>query len=164
MGELEGLIEDVLTASRLQSTSDVSHWALRQEPLSLQALVSVVHTRFVAHHPDRTLHVECPPSETTLVGDEILLRRAVSNLLENAHKYSPDRESAIWLRITLDHDHCTFEVKDQGMGITAADQEKVFSPFYRSEQSRSKTTGGVGLGLTFDEAYCRGARGPCGSR
>jgi two-component system, OmpR family, sensor kinase len=149
LGELEVLLEDVLTASRLQSSADAAQWVLRFEALPLHSVVATLQTRFHGHHPERTLHVEGPRSDATIVADEILLRRAVSNLLENAHKYTPDVNLPIDLRVVVQGEQCSFEVRDGGIGIAATDQEKVFVPFYRTEQSRSKSTGGVGLGLTL---------------
>lgn len=147
--ELEGLLEDVLTASRLQSGSDAGRWVFRPQPFPLDALVSSLQSRFTSHHPERSLHVTSPEADVTVFGDEVLLRRAVSNLLENAHKYSPDNQSAVWLRINVDRERYTFEVEDHGTGIAPGERAKVFLPFYRSEQSRSKSSGGVGLGLTL---------------
>jgi two-component system, OmpR family, sensor kinase len=149
LSELEVLLEDVLTASRLLSAADTAHWVLRPESLSIEAFVVALQLRFGNHHPQRTLHVEIPPGDSTMVADEILLKRAVFNLLENAHKYTSDGDLPIVLRVAVKEEHCLFEVADQGIGISAADHEKVLLPFYRTEQSRSKSTGGVGLGLTL---------------
>jgi signal transduction histidine kinase len=79
----------------------------------------------------------------------VLFRRVLDNLLENADKYSPDPANAIQLRISRAAERVTFEVADRGQGICAEDLPQVFTPFFRGEPSRSRDTGGVGLGLTL---------------
>jgi two-component system OmpR family sensor kinase len=81
--------------------------------------------------------------------DPMLLRRVLDNLLENAHKYTPDPEAAIELVATRDGDSVVYEVRDKGVGISAEDLPRVFTAFFRGERSRSRETGGVGLGLTL---------------
>jgi len=84
--------------------------------------------------------------------DPVLFRRVIDNLLENAHKYTPDGDAAIELRVTRDAsdgDDVVFEVCDRGIGIPADDLPRIFTAFFRGERSRSRETGGVGLGLTL---------------
>ncbi|HYP89697.1 MAG TPA: HAMP domain-containing sensor histidine kinase [Polyangiaceae bacterium] len=85
----------------------------------------------------------------SLNADAVLLRRALDNLLENADKYSPDPDSPIALSLSKRGQHARFAVEDRGIGIAAADLERVFSPFFRAERSRSRNADGVGLGLTL---------------
>jgi signal transduction histidine kinase len=80
--------------------------------------------------------------------DATLFRRVIDNLLDNAHKYSPDG-GAITLELRADAGQVVFEVIDEGMGIADKDLPRVFEPFFRAERSRSRGTGGVGLGLTL---------------
>jgi len=81
--------------------------------------------------------------------DPVLFRRVVDNLLENAHKYTPDPAVPIVLRVSRAGDDVVFEVVDRGVGIAAEDLPRVFTAFFRGEKSRSRETGGVGLGLTL---------------
>lgn len=149
LSELETLIDDVLTASRLEATVDGADLVLRNQPLTVAELVSSVHARFSAHHPERPVVVEDAASGATLDGDPVLLRRALANLFENAHKYTPDGGLPISVRVTRSDGTCLIAVSDRGIGMNEADQAKVFLPFYRTEHSRSRATGGVGLGLTL---------------
>jgi signal transduction histidine kinase len=73
----------------------------------------------------------------------------LDNLLENAHKYSPDPDSEVALSVSERAGQACFEVRDQGMGISDEDLPRIFSAFFRGERSRSRGTGGVGLGLTL---------------
>jgi signal transduction histidine kinase len=73
----------------------------------------------------------------------------IDNLLENAHKYTPDTGAPIVLAVRRDGGEVVFEVRDRGMGIPADDLPRIFTAFFRGERSRSRETGGVGLGLTL---------------
>lgn len=79
------------------------------------------------------------------------MRRALSNVMENAVKYG-DR---VRVAIAETASQITIQVEDDGPGIAPDEQEKVFAPFYRIEKSRSRETGGVGLGLTVARTIVR---------
>ena len=83
----------------------------------------------------------------TLIADQRLLSRALSNLLFNAIKYGNKR---IMLSVNnLPNGDLEFAVEDDGPGIPAAERARVFEPFYRLDQSRDRNTGGFGLGLAI---------------
>lgn len=77
-------------------------------------------------------------------GKSLALKRAFTNLIDNACKYGGEAEVRL---TTLDH-QIRVAIDDRGPGIPEGEREKVFAPFYRIESSRSRTTGGTGLGLT----------------
>ena len=79
----------------------------------------------------------------------MLFRRVIDNLVENAHKYTPDGAAPIELDVSRAGDAVTFVVRDRGIGITAEDLPRVFTAFFRGDRSRSRESGGVGLGLTL---------------
>ena len=89
----------------------------------------------------------------------MLLRRVLDNLLENADKYSPDPSSQVTLSVFAQGDRACFSVGDHGMGIPPEDLPRVFTAFFRSERSRSRGTGGVGLGLTLAQRIVEAHRG-----
>jgi len=88
-------------------------------------------------------------------GRAIAIKRAVTNLLENAAKYGV----APQMTLTGSKTEIIITVRDQGPGIPVEALEKVFEPFYRLDKSRHKATGGVGLGLTAARAVIRGHGG-----
>jgi two-component system OmpR family sensor kinase len=102
-----------------------------------------------ARHSQRPLEVTTGDDLPMLHVDPVLLRRVLDNLLENAHKYTPDMTSPIELSVRGDGERAVFEVRDRGVGISAEDLPRIFTAFFRSERSRSRETGGVGLGLTL---------------
>ncbi len=152
LAELEALIDDVMTAARLELEADRAQTAgfeLHKEPMSPSLLCERAVERFRARHPGRRLDVALASDLPPIDADPVLLRRVIDNLLENAHKYSPQLERAIALRASGEGAGVAIEVVDQGMGIRAEDLPHVFAPFFRAERSRSRGTGGVGLGLTL---------------
>ncbi len=84
-------------------------------------------------------------SRAQVMARPIALRRAISNLIDNAVKYGSSAE----ISIERDGSGCHIRIADHGPGIPAESLEAVFTPFYRLEASRSRTTGGTGLGLTI---------------
>ncbi|MGC1817470.1 MAG: ATP-binding protein [Casimicrobiaceae bacterium] len=90
-----------------------------------------------------------------LLGEPQLLRRCVSNLVDNAVNYGGGAE----IHVDDDSSGLTFRVRDHGPGIPDSETEKVFEPFYRLEGSRSRETGGTGLGLSIARSIARGHGG-----
>src|SRR4029077_17429275 len=80
--------------------------------------------------------------------DAILVRRALENVLENAHKYSPPN-APVRTAVLRIPDAYVIQVADRGFGIAPDDLPRVFSPFFRADRSRARSTGGVGLGLAL---------------
>ena len=84
-------------------------------------------------------------------GRPLALKRALRNLVENAVNYGGHAD----LCVTASARNITVTIDDDGPGIPATELEKVFTPFYRLERSRSRDTGGVGLGLAVARAVIR---------
>lgn len=85
----------------------------------------------------------------------VTLRRAFRNLIENAMRYGAAQE----IETRRDADRIVVEIKDRGPGMSAADLERVFDPYVRLEDSRSRDTGGIGLGLSIARAIIRAHSG-----
>jgi len=81
-------------------------------------------------------------------GDHNLLVTAVRNLVDNAVAYSPDR-TRIGVGVRRAAGLVEIAVSDQGIGIPASEQQRIFERFYRVDQARSRATGGTGLGLSI---------------
>ena len=93
--------------------------------------------------------------KVVLTGDPMALRRLFANLLENAVKFGGRARARVY---TADG-HAVVEIEDDGPGIPETDAERVFEPFYRREPSRSRQTGGIGLGLAVVRTIARGHGG-----
>jgi signal transduction histidine kinase len=83
------------------------------------------------------------PARLVYIGRPIGLKRALTNLVDNAIKYGDQAG----IRLKVERDRVRIEVVDRGPGIASEYHEQVFAPFFRIEGSRNKNTGGVGLGL-----------------
>ncbi|HTQ05472.1 MAG TPA: HAMP domain-containing sensor histidine kinase [Polyangiaceae bacterium] len=149
LAELEVLIDDVLTAARLELAGAAPARSLNLQRVASATLVDESVARFRIRHPEHRLDVTRDDVLPSLDADPVLLRRALDNLLENAAKYSPDTTEPIVLAVERRDGRVRFEVRDRGIGIAQRDLERVFSPFFRAERSRARSAGGVGLGLTL---------------
>ena len=91
--------------------------------------------------------------EVILTGDKVRLQQLFTNLIDNAVKYTP--RGSVRLTLKKGGDTALVKVQDTGIGISKDEQEKIFRRFYRVDKSRSKETGGVGLGLSIAEWIVR---------
>lgn len=101
----------------------------------------------VAERRGITLHLVGGTREAIVLADPREIASAVTNLVDNAVKYS-DQDDEIWLGIERRHDGgLTFACKDEGIGISEDDQEKLFTPLFRSTNEEALLRPGTGLGL-----------------
>ncbi len=151
LAELDGLVEDVLTAARLDLAAGRDSGAalpLRCERFDAGARVARAAERFRTARPGRALEVKGDGPLPELFGDPARLRRALENLLDNAAKYSDDG-STIELLAREEAGAVKVEVRDRGIGVPPEDMGQLFTPFFRTDRSRARGTGGVGLGLAL---------------
>lgn len=152
LGELESLLDDVMTAARLEIARGTANDALpplRRKLVSAEELVEASRARFEKRVPGRRLEHRVAADAPNVEADPSLLRRVVDNLLDNAAKFS-ETSTPIELEATRSPDGALqLEVRDHGIGIDPAELERIFEPFYRTDRSRARATGGVGLGLAL---------------
>lgn len=144
--ELERLIDDVLTTARLDHQNPSSLPPLRLENTTSQRIANDVVERFERAHPQRSLELNVGSQGLELLADRVLVRRALDNLLDNAVKYS---DGAVTFAVSTNADTARFEIRDRGHGIPPEDLARLFTPFFRADSSRSRDTGGFGLGLAL---------------
>lgn len=94
------------------------------------------------------LQVDSPAEEIFVRADEEGVRTILSNLVDNALKYTPEG-GRVTVRAAPNHRFVALEVQDTGIGIAEKDQARVFERFYRADKARSRELGGTGLGLSI---------------
>ncbi len=144
---MERLVEDLLLLARLDRGM-----TFERRPVNLAAVVGDAVTDSRAIDPDRPITIEGPKT-ITVVGDEQRLVQVVANLLANARTHTPPG-TPVSVTLEAGADAAIVEVADQGPGL-AGDAEKVFDRFYRSDESRARSSGGTGLGLAIVAAIVR---------
>jgi len=142
IGQLESLIEELLTYARL----DRPKVDLHLQSLDLAAWLSERLDDIRMVHPEFTLELDTPQRQNLGVADTRLMERVLDNLVNNALRYARQR-----LRVGLwfDGNTACLQVEDDGPGIPLAERERVFEPFVRLDPSRDRATGGCGLGLAI---------------
>jgi two-component system phosphate regulon sensor histidine kinase PhoR len=143
---LKRLISELLVLSRIEGEMDGAD----RIPFDLSPIVndSILLIKPMAEEKQISIEtrIEITPP---LVGRELWFKQIVTNLLENAVKYSPDKTKVSLSVYAGEQDSVVLSVKDQGMGIAVEDQEKIFDRFYRVEKSRNSAIAGSGLGLAI---------------
>ncbi len=140
--DLDEIIDNVLTAGRLEAGG------LKRQSFSMTALLEQSIYRFRQAHPNRPLHAELPDEGPFVSFDSAMLRRAIDNVLSNADQYS-EAQHPIVVRASEAEQRFVITIVDSGVGIAAEDVGRLFTPFFRADSSRARSTGGVGLGLAL---------------
>ncbi|HEX2605897.1 MAG TPA: ATP-binding protein [Flavisolibacter sp.] len=138
---LDRLINNILISSQLEGHS----YNLNREELCLSDLARDLLHQFQIRYPDRKLVSEIE-DDLEIKGDALLLKLLLSNLMENANKYSP-KEFPIRFSLTRFSQGIRMEVKDEGTGIPEAERKNIFQKFYRIGNEHTRRTQGTGLGL-----------------
>jgi heavy metal sensor kinase len=139
------LVDRLLTLSR----ADAGRSKLSRDVVDLPMLASEVVEQLDVladeKHQSLSLDLKARPN---WMGDRMVLRQALLNLVDNAIKYSPER-AQITVRVDQHSDDAILEVSDTGPGIPEELQPRIFDRFYRVDESRSRNNGGTGLGLSI---------------
>ena len=148
---LSRLTADLLTLSRLELKTQEFRWASFRANELLGDVVDTV--RPIAQKKSIVMKQELAPSDCEIFCDSEAFYQIVSNLLDNAVKYTPEHGmitvGANPVRRADGSEWVEFMVRDTGMGIPAQEQTRLFERFYRVDKARSRDLGGTGLGLAI---------------
>jgi len=152
---LSNLVTEIIQLSRVESVDILA----TATPVNIGAVVreALERTVVIAEAKGITINAKYP-DDIFVMGDGELLTVAVKNLLENAIQYS-DPQQQIGIGVMARNGHVDIIVTDQGVGIPADEQARVFERFYRVDESRDRTTGGTGLGLSLVKHISMSHRG-----
>ena len=144
--QMRVLVKDLLDLSRLEA----NEFELELELVDVGKITSAVVEMMtpVIHGKFQTVEYDGPTNPVHAEGDEARLTQVITNLLSNASKYSPESTN-IRLSVKAEESCTAVEVVDRGIGISKEDQQKLFTPFFRSENSETRQVPGTGLGLVI---------------
>jgi len=142
---LSDLVSDLLALSRLESNDQAY-----DTQLDLMAITKQVCTNLqaVAQNENINLKLHADNQPLKLYGDDKALAQLITNLVDNAIKYTPEN-GRVDVYLSQQDEEILFAVQDTGIGIAAIDQERIFERFYRVDKARSREVGGTGLGLAI---------------
>ena len=144
-GRLAALVQDIIELSRLQ----VASVAQQGSPVDVNAVIAEAVDRSQLPAESKNISIVVGGrTEGKVFGDQDLLVTALRNLIDNAIRYSP-ANTRVGIGVRAKEGLVAISVTDQGEGLSAEDQERVFERFYRVDSARSRHTGGTGLGLSI---------------
>jgi two-component system, OmpR family, sensor kinase len=137
------LVDDMLLLARLDEQR-----ALELAPVDLSSLAADAVHDFSAIHQDRSLTLAAAPDPVVIYADEARIRQVIGNLISNAMRHTPDG-TPVRVAVLADDDRAHLSVADEGPGMTPEQAARVFERFYRVDPSRTRGSGGAGLGLSI---------------
>jgi two-component system, OmpR family, phosphate regulon sensor histidine kinase PhoR len=140
---LDDLVENMLLASKIENNS----YSFPKEEINLSELVERIVSRLQIHVCSKDALITKIDPQVYITGDQFALSSVVTNLIENAVKYSPD---CVPIHVSLQrksNGKVCFSVADLGLGIPDEEKPKIFNKFYRVGSENTRKTKGTGLGL-----------------
>lgn len=141
INELEVLVKEMLVYASFENEQPNLSFSMGN---LTELLRHQVHSASL--HFDGSIHLKPPQSELLIEYDPHFLNRAVSNLIENAVRYTKDK---VLVSVSADNQMCQICVEDNGDGVEDEFKKVIFDAFSRFDESRGKDTGGLGLGLAI---------------
>ena len=149
IGRMDKMISELLLLSRHQMNSQVERDIFYANTLWTDIINDA---KFEAEQRGITFltNIRLPKNELQLNGNFRLLESAVENIVTNALKYTKDKiELHIFIQEEEEEEFLRIRIDDNGSGVHPDEFEKIFKPFYRVDETRTRTTGGTGLGLAI---------------
>jgi len=145
--KMSELISRMLTMTRLEQGTEL--------PDMKEVDVCALTAEIAAEYPHFGSRLQTDLKDSIIVrGDPALLSRLLRNLIDNAFKYGKP-EGHVWVSVEKTHSEVLLRVRDDGIGISTEQQDKVWQRFYQVDASRNEETGGAGLGLAMVEQIAR---------
>jgi signal transduction histidine kinase len=143
IAEMEKMINEILETARMHHL----HGKLKLKKIFLADLLKGVLSEFENQVPE--VQVGDLPSDTAIKVDPEQIKTVFKNILSNAVKYSTSDSEPVRINVENRPPHIVVQIADNGIGIPRDELRFVFEPFYRVDKSRTKETGGYGLGLSL---------------
>jgi two-component system OmpR family sensor kinase len=140
---MAALVDDLLLLAHLDEQRE-----LDLAPVDLSSLAADAVHDFRAVHQDRGLALRADQEPVVIRADEARIRQVIGNLLSNAMRHTPDG-TPVRVAVVADQAQAHLSVADDGPGMTHEQAERAFERFYRADPSRTRASGGAGLGLSI---------------
>jgi len=141
--EMEKMVSEILETARRQHKYE----NLKKQPTNLADLIKQTTAAFENQPPG--IEIVDLPSEIEVKIDAEQIKTVFENVLNNAIKYSEAESKPVQVTCELKKSYAVIRIRDFGIGIPQEDLAHIFEPFYRVDKSRTKETGGYGLGLSL---------------
>ena len=144
---MSSLVEDLLLLARLDQSREMT-----MEPVDVSTVIKEAVASAQAAGPDHEISVELPNEDLFVLGDSLRIHQVIANLLANARIHTPAGTKVV-VKAVQDDQGTYVSVSDNGPGLSAESQDKIFERFYRADQSRVRNgVEGTGLGLSIFDA------------
>lgn len=153
---LDRLVSDLFAFTKLEYMEQTVHRDRLHMAKVVKRVAESLHP--LADAKDIQLHLVVPDKDLLVTGDAHLLERALTNLLDNALRHTP-QGGDIFVQLRQDPDKTMLTVRDTGPGFSDEELAHVFEPMYRGDASRNLATGGAGLGLTIAKRIFKSHQG-----
>ncbi|MEW9051556.1 MAG: ATP-binding protein [Neobacillus sp.] len=141
---LTALINDFLDVQRMEAGKQT----YEKKYVDVAPILEDIIETYQLNNPTHEIHLERGTDQTTVYGDKDKLAQVFNNILSNAIKYSPNGGN-IFVHLFADGSQLKIAIKDEGLGIPADALDKLFTKFYRVDNSDRRKIGGTGLGLAI---------------
>ncbi|MGF7088847.1 signal transduction histidine kinase [Kroppenstedtia sanguinis] len=153
--QLDRLVEDLFTFTKMEYLDT----KLNNQTVDLKLILQKSIDNLDPLARQKHISISNHSAEDCIInGDTHLLERAINNLLDNAIRHTPT-DGEIVVQCYKEGNKVKFTIHDTGPGFSSEELQRVFEPLYRGEISRSRSTGGSGLGLTISQRIIRKHRG-----
>jgi signal transduction histidine kinase len=158
---LERLVDDL----RLLTLAESHQLTFEKHELDLIEIARRSISMFQAEADEKKISLELVTSleKALIIADPLRTEQVIGNLLSNALRYVPEG-GRLWVEIVQKGDEVAISINDNGPGIPEADLPFIFNRFWRGEKSRSRVSGGAGLGLAIAKLLVEGQEGKITAR
>ncbi|MBM7542238.1 sensor histidine kinase [Amphibacillus cookii] len=153
------LVKDMLELAKY----DANAYNLEMRPFRLDEVIEHVYSKQEKELSNKKLHVFKSLHEVTVMGNKNRISQVVLNFLTNAVRYTPERNEIILL-IKENGNQVEVLIENKGVHIPEEQLDKIWDRFYRGDQSRDRSTGGMGLGLAISKKILEWHQAPYGVR
>jgi len=143
ISEMEKMINEILETARMHHL----HADLKRQPTDLVTLLKAILPDYQDQHPG--VRLDDLPKTLVINIDPGQIKTVLKNIISNATKFSEADSGPVRIAVNSEPHHVVVQIADRGIGIPVEELSFVFEPFYRVDKSRSKDTGGYGLGLSL---------------